>query len=1163
MSVQFILGRAGTGKTQHIITDIVRQAKAQPLGPPIYWLVPNQATFITQRRLMEHLPAAARIEVLGPNRLAEKLLLRLGSPTPDHLSAARRLLVLSQALNSVRDRLIHFRASARLPGFITALDVTLRKLVRENQTGDGLRSAAVQLSESGQTHLAAKMHDLALLLEAWYQSVGIAKFDPDQLPNYLLSQLSQVNQPLNHVCLYIDAFSSMSGIEIDLVSGLAAHCKSVVISLLLDPHAINSATPHFNGDGGIFRRTMILYQRLLHRFNVAGIDVRAPICLSTPHRFANADIQKAEARLAGEPEPISIGAAHTSDCASGEAAGITLALVPDVLAEVVYAAREIRKLICGGMRYRDIGIITNAINAYDEPITRIFNSYGIPVFIDRHKPVALHPVTSAARALLRLGAADYRFSDVICLLRSGLTPCTDDDINAFENFALAHALTRHPLSQPWVSRDAGGSASSTDAHRQTAANRVRKSLHQLLSDWLGRAHDRSLPGDRWVDAFRHLLFSPAARVKLEAQIDQAIATGDPASAELHVAIREQMDEIFDAVAAELAGQTITFAEFTELITTLLDGLLLRVIPPTIDQVLVTSSQRSRHPEFRVVFILAFREGQFPLATDDHLLLNPSDRQRVGVLLPDLFPQRNDDVLAAPFFDYVALTRASQRIHLTRPRVDNDGARSAESIYESQLADLIMPSGPPPDAGRLQLAQITSPHDALLFAAQSTGRIVQENNNTSADQFLATLASDAPAPFRRQWIELRNRIIPSPLGRVDAVALLQRPDTTMPISVSALETYAQCPLQHYFKHLLQLRPRDKWKPDALEVGSTTHEVLELIFKDIITRRGPLAAWPDVTDTQIRAAVRDRCNASGVAAIASGQATELLPLIDLLAVNISGMLGYQARLARTLHMRPKATEHRFTVKLPQLCPVGDTGHACEKDNGSPQPHPGTATDVINRITIIGKMDRIDISADASSPMALIFDYKSSARKLSSERIAAGLELQLLSYLLALRQLPEFEGFNPIGALYQPLRPEIATSPDGPGDQPSGDETESEPQPRLTMIANGLLDYRMIGAPISEMAHLLGTRMKKDGQPYANSSMVERQKFDSNLSCASNSMAWIAQNILRGYIEPSPVQISSALTACDQCDYKACCPFDRIEGEYRPIRPIAQVQPLEHTP
>ena len=52
MAVRFIIGRAGTGKTRHCFDAIVADMRAEPLnGPPIYWILPKQATFSAEREL--------------------------------------------------------------------------------------------------------------------------------------------------------------------------------------------------------------------------------------------------------------------------------------------------------------------------------------------------------------------------------------------------------------------------------------------------------------------------------------------------------------------------------------------------------------------------------------------------------------------------------------------------------------------------------------------------------------------------------------------------------------------------------------------------------------------------------------------------------------------------------------------------------------------------------------------------------------------------------------------------------------------------------------------------------------------------------------------------------------------------------------------------------
>ena len=51
MPVRFIIGRAGSGKTHHCFEQIVQSLRADPLGAPIWWILPRQATFMAQREL--------------------------------------------------------------------------------------------------------------------------------------------------------------------------------------------------------------------------------------------------------------------------------------------------------------------------------------------------------------------------------------------------------------------------------------------------------------------------------------------------------------------------------------------------------------------------------------------------------------------------------------------------------------------------------------------------------------------------------------------------------------------------------------------------------------------------------------------------------------------------------------------------------------------------------------------------------------------------------------------------------------------------------------------------------------------------------------------------------------------------------------------------------
>ena len=86
----------------------------------------------------------------------------------------------------------------------------------------------------------------------------------------------------------------------------------------------------------------------------------------------------------------------------------------DIMDEVEEIAREIKRLIRGGMRYRDVGIICPRLDLYADLFRGIFRLEGIPNRIDFDWPLRMSPVI---RALLDFGALFSGGMDVTGVLR--------------------------------------------------------------------------------------------------------------------------------------------------------------------------------------------------------------------------------------------------------------------------------------------------------------------------------------------------------------------------------------------------------------------------------------------------------------------------------------------------------------------------------------------------------------------------------------------------------------------------------------------------------------------------------------------------------------------------------------------------------------------------
>src|SRR5215210_2407082 len=106
MSVRFVIGRAGTGKSRRCFDEIVRLLSDAPLGPAIYWLLPKQATFTAERLLTcgSALPGFARARVVSFQELGRGILSECGGVAIPEVTAVGRQMILGHLLRKHREQ---------------------------------------------------------------------------------------------------------------------------------------------------------------------------------------------------------------------------------------------------------------------------------------------------------------------------------------------------------------------------------------------------------------------------------------------------------------------------------------------------------------------------------------------------------------------------------------------------------------------------------------------------------------------------------------------------------------------------------------------------------------------------------------------------------------------------------------------------------------------------------------------------------------------------------------------------------------------------------------------------------------------------------------------------------------------------------------------------
>jgi len=1119
MAVRFIIGRAGTGKSRHCLDRVVTLLKQDPMGPPVYWIVPKQATFQTERELaaVSELKGFSRARIVSFQWLGEEILETSGGAAIPLVSGNGRQMVLGHLLRKHADALKFYRSSATQAGLASQLDLAFTELEHQGYLPDDLIKS-LEVNQSDPATLA-KLRDLAKLYQLQRDFLGQQRLDPARRMEQVIAQLHQCRQ-FAQADVLIDNFIDFSDHERKLIAGLSKVCRQVDVTLTMDPDAAILDKPHLiPKEMCLFRRSEEAYRKLRIELEKAQGEIEPPIRFHVTMRFAcSATLQHVEEHLMEQRPAQLLGST-----------GVEMVQAFDRRGEVSAAARQIRQWMSEGLRYREIAVLVRSIDHYQDWVAAAFDEHDIPYFVDRRRPASYHPLTRLARAIVSAVVNRFDHDDMMTLLKCGLAGISSGAADALENYVLEHRVRNEVwiATVPW--KDALGLRNEDDdlprANAGFDMDAIRRRLVAPLTklrDEFGSARTHRV--SHFAAALYRTIEAMKTRESLEEWITTATSQGDLEQAAEHQQVWNSLVELLDQMVDLLGEEQVSPADFLTILESGLEGFDLALTPPTLDQVLVGDVNRTRTPDIKAVILLGLNEGEFPRRPGESSIF--SDRERIALdkLHITLDPASDSNLLAERFLAYFAFTRASERLTVMRFSCNDAGCELAPSIFWEKLRATL------PDVKvrivkpehQEQLHQIGTKQQLSRYlmtrvrAAQTAVKLADED--AALYQWLACSPADPRVRFAWQSLSYENR---ATLGSSTAHALFPAP---LQASVSRIETYAACPFKHFARYGLHLRARDESEITPLRLGTIYHGVLERYVRRLI---GECKDWSDAKTPEAHAAV--------------------VNLTDEIARKVIDTILIENPRSQYLLNYVRETVHRVLLAQLEASNLGNTAPlGAELSFGfgnSALPAFKMRTPRRRHIELNGKIDRVDMIGEDGFA---IIDYKTGDQKLNLNRVLHGLSLQLLTYLMVAHL--HSRSFNhekkrlfPAGALYLKLVRGFESSKD-PREDPSPDEAAFHlaVKPRGMVHANYLTGFDgSLGTGSSQVicafvnqAGELGHRGKTD--------TLTTIEFRALMRAVRRNIKLLSDRIMDGEITVRPYRIGTE-TPCSTCEYRSVCRFD----------------------
>ncbi len=1168
MSVRFILGRAGAGKTHHCLGQIAEQLEDPTVEEPrLFLLVPEQASLQMERALLEWpgLSGFARCEVLSFRRLAHRVLAACGGGV-NTISPTGRLMIVRRLVDQHARQLTVLRSERGRRGLIDRLNRTLDELIEEEVSPDDLSEACRQIASQDDA-LAARLRDVHLIYQAYLDRLGDEMTDPGHHLAIVRERLDAY-PALRGALIWVDGFAGLTRQELRLLVALAERAERMEITLLMDPDSEVVQADEPVESFGLFARTERTYVGLRRALHAAGVEAEAPFVLGGPSpRFDKSPVM---ARLERNLFLSRAKEATQDDPSQAPRATIRLVQAATRRVEVAAVVAQIQRLVRrpdAPMRYRDISVIVRDLDPYHDLLTAALTAAGIPHFIDRRRPIAHHALVELVRSAIDV-ARHVGIEPVSTFIKTGLVGLDDADAHLLENYMRAHGITDRSrwVQGDWVYRRrpsrvaADDSVSPSERADLARLNVIRQRLVAALEPWWELADAPEPPAaEQWARGLFDLLRRFDVPRQITAWADQADQAGRLDEAEEHRQVWAHLVGLLDDLSGTFGDDAMSVSEFAEVVDTALTGSTLGLTPPTLDQVLVGSIERSRHPSIRAAWVLGFGEGQFPRRPSEDPILSDDHRRDLAKVGVELAPTSRQHLFDEKLLAYIAMTRPSERLWISWFAAEEDGkvchpspfVQAVRAVFpELRITQLAEP------ASARQTWAIATPDDlAAAVAADLRARVRQPTRSTDDDRRWNALYE-----WARQEDGLRDRLRRA-LGALqytnqaalsaDAVERLYGDDIRT--SVSRVEAFAACPFKHFAAHSLGLEPRAEWELGAVDLGLLYHRILEEYLGRLIAANQRL---DDVPPDELAASVRDLSQqALGelVDELIVGDARNAYR-IDHGNDDLIRALETQRIVAAAGEYRPAGVEVHFGLDVPS----GSRGDQVVL------PPLEIVTPAGRVVKLRGKIDRIDLAERAGSVLASVVDYKRSQnRTLKLDRVHYGLDLQLLSYLLVVADHGEKIAGRPVepsGAFYATLLDEVRRL-DGPPESPPEEvERYRELRPR------GVFDYDDRSAFDAELEHpstisqVVSARVKKDGSPshLNQTDVAEHAAFGALLRHVRRRIGELCDRMVDGVVTVEPYRIGQEIP-CTYCPYQAVCRFEFDAHRPTLLRPMKRTDVL----
>jgi len=1056
-------------------------------------IVPDQYTLQAERDAFFYLEKKGIIDlqVAGISRLGSIVLKEVGGGRRTLVNKQGRHMLLTKILLEENDNLSVYQNYRDNGALIEMANNFISELKQYNVSPSDLLDVIDNMEDTG--FLTRKLSDIHRIYRRYEELIAGKYTDTEDYIGLFAEKISQ-SQTIRRQTIWIMGFDYFTPKNLEVIEQLRQTAKAVHIIMTWD------------GDGPdqtLFDITGRIIEKLgpdkISQISDEYVEPRNPTIATLEKQLYAMPFQSSSLKE-----------------------GITLISAANIYGEAETAACTVLQLVRDeGLRFRDILMICNDLETRGNICKRIFGEYGIPLFMDSKRDIMYSPVIRYIVSLLNILAKGYRTEDILSLLKTGLGPLSNDEIDDLQNYVIKYKIRGSRWKRPFDKGITDRTLGKDETARISSISRIeelRKKVIEPLTAFGATFKDGVTVEERARILYEFLVSEAMIPQKIESLVEVQKQNNDLELAQETTQIWNIAIANLDQMVEILGKEKLAMETFAKLLASGFEAVEVGILPPTLDGIMLGTMQRTRSGRIKAMIVLGANEGVLPQEGDSDTIL--SNEEKLALLEKNMEICKVDQVrmMEEKLAVYRNLAKATDHLWISCAASDQQGTLTRPSAIFEKIREIFPEIQVEKDVLNRDdtMALVQSPNPTLRHLAE----LLREARGGTPlpEQWLPVLHwyavhDKAKLDFIVQGISFNTKLPRVPKEQIDRLYKLEE-TSDLSLSPSRLERFGRCPFAHFIRYGLRPQEETLYEVGATEIGDIYHRCLMWVSTELAKDGGH---WETVTKEEVEDLVArfmdQEKDLFGEGILNGGKEQEYRShRIQKVCNQAVWMMINQVRQGTILSM---GFEEEFGIGK-KLRPI-------EIQLGE------------EKVLIEGKIDRIDYLL---GDRIQIIDYKSGADSFSEREATSGWKLQLMVYLRAAME----EKRQPAGVFYFHVRePQVDASQFSQQPGTSAFEEKLEDEIRKSFILDGAVinDPEIISQVAGEDTRTIPLKSEK--------SMYSQDAFMDFKKKVDRKIDRMCEELAQGNIDISPLKIKEN-TACKFCDYKGICMFDnRIEGCY----------------